>query len=174
MAKGAQPFPFTLTISAPIRDSGSIIRFIGRFWIEASPVKVTSKFCADKIPEIRRVVVPLFPQSNTVSGFLRPRRPFPCTRTISPLFSIAIPILSKQEIVDRQSAPCKNPVISVVPFAREPNITARWEMDLSPGTVISPFNGPDFLNSISSSQTVRLTAVPFRIYSIPAVSMLRS
>ena len=65
-------------------------------------------------------------------------------------------------------------VTSVVPSEMAPNMTARWEMDLSPGTVISPFNGPDFLNSISSSQTVRLTAVPFRIYSIPAVSMLRS
>ena len=36
----------------------------------------------------------------------------------------------------------KKAVDSVVPFAREPNITARWEMDLSPGTVISrgPFD----------------------------------
>ena len=28
--------------------------------------------------------------------------------------------------------------ISVVPFAMDPNMTLRWEMDLSPGTVISP------------------------------------
>ena len=29
----------------------------------------------------------------------------------------------------------------VVPLAIEPNMTARWEMDLSPGTVISPVSG---------------------------------
>ncbi len=39
-ARGAQPFLLTLSISAPIRESGSMIRFMGRFWMEASPVRV--------------------------------------------------------------------------------------------------------------------------------------
>ena len=36
-------------------------------------------------------------------------------------------------------------VILVVPLAREPNMTARWEMDLSPGTVSSPWRFVSFL-----------------------------
>ena len=44
-------------------------------------------------------------------------------------------------MVERQSAPCKKWVTSVVPFAREPNIMALWEMDLSPGISSSPLNG---------------------------------
>lgn len=72
MASGAQPFPFTLVMSAPIWLSGSMIRFMGRFWMEASPVRVTEKSCAERMPEIRRVVVPLLPQSRTCSGFFKP------------------------------------------------------------------------------------------------------
>ena len=48
-------------------------------------------------------------------------------------------------MVERQSAPCKKFVTSVVPFASEPNITARWEMDLSPGMVTSPLSAFTFL-----------------------------
>ena len=51
------------------------------------------------------------------------------------------PILRKQSMVDRQSSPIRKPVIWVVPLARAPSMTARWEMDLSPGTVISPRSG---------------------------------
>ena len=72
MKRGAQPFPCMLVISAPIWDKGSMIRFIGLFWMETSPVSVTSKFWALKIPEIRRVVVPLLPQSRIVSGRVSP------------------------------------------------------------------------------------------------------
>ena len=42
-------------------------------------------------------------------------------------------------MVDKQSAPCRYPWISVVPWAMEPNMTLRWEIDLSPGTWIWPF-----------------------------------
>ena len=45
-----------------------MMRFIGRFWMEASPVSVVSNFWAERMPEIRRVVVPLLPQSKTESG----------------------------------------------------------------------------------------------------------
>ena len=38
--------------------------------------------------------------------------------------SIKTPILRKQSIVDRQSAPDKKLLICVVPFAKDPNITA--------------------------------------------------
>ncbi len=35
--------------------------------------------------------------------------------------------------MERQSAPSKKPVSSVVPSAMAPNMTPRWDMDLSPG-----------------------------------------
>ena len=41
-------------------------------------------------------------------------------------------------MVERQSAPFKKPWMVVVPSASAPNITARWLMDLSPGTVRVP------------------------------------
>ena len=47
----------------------------------------------------------------------------------------------KQEMVERQSAPCKKFVTSVGPSELAPYMTARWEMDLSPGTEISPRRG---------------------------------
>ena len=46
-------------------------------------------------------------------------------------------------MVERQSAPFKKFVIEVVPLASAPSIMPLWEMDLSPGTVISPFRGWD-------------------------------
>lgn len=49
MRRGAQPFLLTLAISAPIMDSGSMMRFMGRFWMDASPVRVTSKFWAARM-----------------------------------------------------------------------------------------------------------------------------
>ena len=60
--------------------SGVIMRFIGLEFKESSPDNVVAKFCPDKIPEIRRVVVPLFPTFKVEAGAVRPRRPFQCTR----------------------------------------------------------------------------------------------
>ena len=121
---GAHPFPLRLTISAPIWESGVMIRFIGRFWMEASPVSSDTKSCPARIPEMRRVVVPLLPTSRVSDGALRPWRPFPWTRISPSVFSMLIPIFRKQEIVERQSAPSRKFVILVVPSAREPNMTA--------------------------------------------------
>lgn len=64
---GAHPFPLRLTISAPIWESGVMIRFIGRFWMEASPVSSDTKSCPARIPEMRRVVVPLLPTSESLT-----------------------------------------------------------------------------------------------------------
>ena len=52
-------------------------------------------------------------------------------------------------MVERQSAPFKKWEISVVPLAMEPSITARWEIDLSPGICTSPFNAPIALISLT-------------------------
>ena len=136
---------FILEILAPISRRGSMIRPIGREFKDVSPERVVVKFCPARIPEIKRVVVPLFPVFKVSEGAQRPRRPFPCTRIFSGVCSISIPIFRKQSMVERQSAPFKKLVISVVPFARAPNMTERWEMDLSPGILISPRNGCVFL-----------------------------
>jgi hypothetical protein len=49
-----------------------MIRFMGRFWMEASPVRVTVKSWAARMPEISLVVVPLLPQSKMECGFFKP------------------------------------------------------------------------------------------------------
>ena len=159
MARGAQPSPRTLTILAPMRERGSMTRFMGRFWMEASPVSTESKFWPHRMPARSRVVVPLFPQSRTPSGRFNPRSPRPCTR-IFPSFSwISTPMERKQEMVERQSAPLRKWVISVVPWAREPNMTLRWEMDLSPGMVKLPLReetGENFIGHSSYGINVYL------------------
>ena len=72
MWSGAQSLPFTLSILPPIMESGSIMRRMGRFWMEASPVRVLSKACPARMPLISLVVVPLFPISRTEEGALSP------------------------------------------------------------------------------------------------------
>ena len=65
--------------------------------------------------------------------------------------SMEMPIFRKQAMVERQSAPLKKLVILVVPREMAPSITARWEMDLSPGMVTSPFKASVFLNFMDGS-----------------------
>ena len=125
---------------APISVRGLITLLIGLFWIEASPFNFVSKFWADKIPDISLIVVPLFPTSKVSVGAVSPWSPLPWTVTFSPSKSISIPSFLKQDIVDIQSSPVKNPEIFVSPFAKEPNITALCDIDLSPGIFIWPFN----------------------------------
>ena len=110
MQSGAQSLPPMLLISAPISESGFMIRPIGRFFIDSSPVRVVVKFCADNIPLISLVVVPLLPQSSVLLGAFSPCIPFPLIVTLSPSCSISTPIALKQLIVDRQSAPERKPL----------------------------------------------------------------
>ena len=74
-------FPSFASTRAPIIVSGSMIRFIGLFCSDSSPVKTDSKFCPASIPESSRIVVPLLPQSRSPAGFRRPRFPAPVTVT---------------------------------------------------------------------------------------------
>ena len=75
MRRGAQSLPFTLSIFPPIMDSGSIMRRMGRFRMEASPVRVLVKVCPARMPLISLVVVPLLPQSKIQSGAFKPLSP---------------------------------------------------------------------------------------------------
>ena len=128
-----------LVIWAPILFKGFMMRAIGRWFKESSPFRTQEKSCPARMPDISRVVVPLFPTSSIPSGAVRPCRPFPCTRMLEGRQSMSMPILRKHLMVARQSAPVRKLVISVVPWAIAPSMMLRWEIDLSPGTVISPF-----------------------------------
>ena len=86
---------------------GVIIRFIGLEFREASPDNVVAKFCPDRIPEIRRVVVPLFPTFKVEAGALSPRSPLPCTRMQDGFRSISTPILV--EAVNGRQTVCAFP-----------------------------------------------------------------
>ena len=49
----------------------------------------------------------MVPTFKVEAGAVRPRRPFPCTRILEGFLSISTPILRKQSIVERQSAPSR-------------------------------------------------------------------
>ena len=125
MRRGAQPLSNRLLMEAPISVRGVMMRPMGRFLMEASPVTSEEKGWAARIPEISLVVVPLFPQSRTLFGAERPCRPFPWIKS-SPFFcSTGIPMALKQPMVERQSALSRKPRTQVVPFARAPSMTLR-------------------------------------------------
>ena len=64
--RGAVVAPYTF------RESGVMIRPIGLEFRESSPDSVVWKVCPDRIPEIRRVVVPLFMVFNVEEGSFNP------------------------------------------------------------------------------------------------------
>ena len=135
------------SITAPISRRGLAIRSIGRLEREASPVSLVSNGWAARIPESRRIVVPLFPQYTGSEGASN-LPPIPCTRSLaappqsfSSSTSISTPIARMASTVHQQSSLGRKPSISQVPFAREANMTDRCEMLLSPGTTSSAVNG---------------------------------
>ena len=67
MASGMRP-PSRATKRAPMRDSGSITRCIGRLRSEASPVMKLVKGWLARMPESRRAAVPELPRSSTSAG----------------------------------------------------------------------------------------------------------
>jgi len=143
-----------------MRPSGWAMRSIGRRLRESSPVSRVEKLCPARMPSSRRIPVPELPMSSGPSGAWRPRRPTPWIASIisvperekragragSMLRTIPVseraPMASTALSVLRVSPAKRKPVISVVPSAMAPSITARWEMDLSPGTETSPRMAP--------------------------------
>ena len=140
---GASP-PARAVISAPILSSGSITRPIGLDRSDSSPVMMLRKGRPARRPDIRRVVVPLLPASRISSGSVSPCIPTPEIWTVSPrpagpgVRSISTPIARSIPIVEVQSAPPEKLVTVAEPSATALNMTARWEMDLSPGISMEP------------------------------------
>src|SRR5207244_12572132 len=93
-----------------------------------------------------RIVVPELPQSSGPDAARRPRIPRPSILKSS----ITTPSDLMHEAVDCTSAPVDSPRTRLSPEAIEPNISARCEMDLSPGTVIAP-------SSFLAGRTVAIT-----------------
>ena len=129
--------------SAPIWLSGSITRPIGRFDRLASPMNVAVSRWLATSPINNRVEVPLLPMSSAPEGCMRPPTPTPCTVQLpSPFRSVCAPIARMAAAVAKTSSPSSKPEIWLVPTASALNIRARCEMDLSPGTLSVPRNGP--------------------------------
>jgi len=132
-----------VSICAPICRSGSTMRRIGRRDSDSSPIRVVGKFWAASRPVISRIEVPELPRSSACAGSRRPCRPTPWTRRwVSASWSMRTPMARNAFMVLRQSSPVRKPRTSDWPSAREASITARCEIDLSPGTRTVPENEP--------------------------------
>ena len=133
-------------MTAPISDSGLMMRPIGLERSESSPVMVDLKSRPASIPDINRIVVPLFPASKTSSAARRPSIPAPLITNVSPASSepvdraISTPSARMIPIVEVQSSPGEKFLTVAWPSPIELSITARWETDLSPGAATSPAN----------------------------------
>src|SRR5579859_2658931 len=139
--RGAQPL--LLSIWAPMALRGAITRCMGRLLRDSSPTSLAANSCPASRPMRMRMAVPELPRSSGALGALRPMRPRPCTWTRSAAgMSTFTPRARTAARVARQSAPGRNPLMRVSPSAMAPSSSARWEMDLSPGTVSLPLSLP--------------------------------
>jgi hypothetical protein len=112
---------------------------MGRFISDASPINCESNACADNRPVNRRMAVPALPMSSARPASRRPRRPTPrITTRVGSGCSMCTPKARIAAKVARQSSLARNPLTSLLPCAMPDSISARCEMDLSPGTVIAP------------------------------------
>ncbi len=128
---------------APIRSSGSSTRRMGRLRSEASPSKVAAIGQPATAPSISRQPVPELPKSRALAGSAKPPTPTPCTRhSPAPRRSTCAPSAATALAVLSTSSPSSRPLMRVSPTASAPNISARCEIDLSPGTRTRPFSGP--------------------------------
>src|SRR5512143_1270423 len=148
MHSGGSGFSRRPVIEAPMRDSGFTIRPIGRRRRYGSPVTIVTNGWAARIPDPIRIVVPEFPASMTSWGSASPRIPRPVTRRSVGEFSrMSTPSASIIPTVRSVSSPGRKPLIRLNPSASEASITARWLIDLSPGTATVPETLAVFLMS---------------------------
>src|SRR5205807_5198127 len=122
---------------APIFRSGVITRSMGRRESAASPTRRLSNVCPASKPARSRMVVPEFPQSISSFGGVSTRF-FPWTMSVSGSgCSILIPKARSAFTVRMQSLPGRKPRNVQTPLDKAAIMAARWEMLLSPGTIIS-------------------------------------
>ena len=140
-ASGSRP-PSRAAKRAPQADSGSITRRIGRRRRLASPVITANRWWLASTPHSSRAAVPELPMSSTSAGSTSPPTPRPATRHVpSGSCATSAPSARIAAAVRSTSSPSSSPVIRVSPTASAPNISARWLIDLSPGTAMRPASG---------------------------------
>ena len=93
-----------------MRRNGSATRSIGRRDSESSPASSNRPACPARTPTSSRMSVAAFPQSIGASGAASPRRPTPCTVSVSTsCSSTRTPSARTAAIVDSVSAERPNP-----------------------------------------------------------------
>ena len=85
------------------------------------------------------MAVPALPMSRARPAARKPRKPTPwITTCVAPGCSMATPKARIAVKVARQSSLARKPVTTLVPCAMPDSISARCDMDLSPGTAAAP------------------------------------
>jgi hypothetical protein len=140
ITSGARPPSARPSTRAPSARSGAASLSIGRRRRVASPVSTLSPGSAAQMPATRRREVPELPTSTTSSGSPSPTQPQPSTSAIALSGSRrqAAPRAESARAVAATSAPTLTPVRRDLPRARAARIKARCDIDLSPGSTISP------------------------------------
>ena len=118
--------------------SGSVMRLIGRLLSEASPVNVAEIGWPATAPIKSLTPVPAFPKSSGASGGIKPPVPTPSIVIMPASEVMFTPSARTASSVDNTSAPINKPATFVWPMAIPPKISARCDIDLSPGISISP------------------------------------
>ena len=125
-----------VSICAPIRRSGTATRSIGRRMSERRRSASSRSAARPAAPSsgasrCRRCPCRAAPARRAVR-----RAPTPCTRTSRAAESLDAHARAPRarRAVARQSSPARKPLMCVVPWRCAPSISARCEIDLSPGT----------------------------------------
>ena len=122
---------------------------MGRPFRLASPENVAVTGWVAIAPMISRTPVPELPQSITSAGSAKPPTPTPRTDQLPPpLFATSAPNARIALAVSNTSCPSSSPAIVVSPTHIAPRISARCEIDLSPGTSAVPRKGPQAVDVI--------------------------
>ena len=162
------PSPLAPTL-APINSRGSRMRRIGRERSEASPSKIAVIGQPATAPITSRQPVPELPKSSGAGGCANPATPTPRTdQANGPVRSTFAPSACIDLAVLSTSSPSSRPEIRVSPTASAPKISARCEIDLSPGTRTFPVRGPlarassgvgwsDWVKIVSSARAAGIT-----------------
>ena len=158
--------------------SGSSTRLIGRAESEASPTKRETKACVPTSPMASRQPVPALPKSSGASGSRKPPTPSPLMCHFPSRFSTRAPSACIARPVASTSSPSSRPSTTVSPIAMAPNMKARCEMDLSPGTRKAPVrpsdrvavSGRDAVVSAIVSGPVRVDRPRLNTFAAPVAS----
>ncbi len=98
--------------------------------------------CPAMTPIMSREPVPELPKSSGPGGWLSPPTPRPSTSQCRSRLDAGAPRAATARAVLITSSASSSPRMRVRPVARAPRISARCEMDLSPGTRTRPKSGP--------------------------------